>query len=183
MDVETYEFECGWSARRGAPRPRKYVTKEIPPMLEMDAFLKEFGTQLKGTRKAMGLSQVNAAQQMHIDYRHYQNIEGGKINLRLDTLMKLVKFYNMDKKSRPFNVDASLDLLSGYRDADANDNWNLIYHHFVDGGHAGFISFNVRARTVDQINRKLFSTLGYRTASDLIGKPANYLMISESAAS
>jgi transcriptional regulator with XRE-family HTH domain len=150
-------------------------------MMEMESFLKEFGVQLKTTRKAMGLSQVNAAQQMRIDYRHYQNIEGGKINLRLDTLMKLVKFYNLDKKSRPVNVDVCLDLLSGYRDADANDNWNLIYHHFVDGGHAGFISFNVRTKTVDQINRKLFGTLGYRSASDLIGKPANYLMISESS--
>src|ERR1700760_2636998 len=162
---------------------KSFLKKEFIKMMEMEAFLKEFGTQLKSTRKAMGLSQVNAAQQMHIDYRHYQNIEGGKINLRLDTLMKLVKFYNLDKKSRPFNVDACMDLLSGYRDADANDNWNLIYHHFVDGGHAGFISFNVRARTIDQINRKLFATLGYRSASDLIGKPANYLMISESASS
>lgn len=150
-------------------------------MLELENFLKEFGQQLKTTRKAMGLSQVNAAQQMKIDYRHYQNIEGGKINLRLDTLMKLVKFYSLDKKSRPFNVDACMDLLAGYREADSSDNWKMIYHHFVDGGHAGFISFNCRTRTVNQINQKLYATLGYRTAADLIGKPANHVMIADSA--
>ena len=60
----------------------------------MDNFLKEFGQTLKTTRKQMGLSQVTAAQNMKIDYRHYQNIEGGKINLRLDTLMKLVIHLN-----------------------------------------------------------------------------------------
>ena len=48
--------------------------------MEMESFLKEFGKQLKTTRKQMGLSQVTAAQNMRIDYRHYQNIEGGKIN-------------------------------------------------------------------------------------------------------
>ena len=56
-------------------------------------FLVDFGKLLKKARKGMGLSQVNAAADMKIDYRHYQNIEGGKINLRLDTMMKLIKFY------------------------------------------------------------------------------------------
>src|SRR5271154_6325656 len=101
--------------------------------MEMESFLKEFGVQLKTTRKAMGLSQVTAAQNMRIDYRHYQNIEGGKINLRLDTLIKLVKFYNLDKISRPFNLGACLDLLSGYQDANAHDNWGMLHHHFVEG--------------------------------------------------
>src|SRR5580698_1053080 len=119
--------------------------------MEMESFLKEFGVQLKTTRKAMGLSQVNAAQQMQIDYRHYQNIEGGKINLRLDTLIKLVKFYNLDKVSRPFNLEACLDLLSGYKDTmttpGQEDNWGLLYHHFVEGGHAGFVTVNCQTKT------------------------------------
>src|SRR6185312_8243753 len=107
--------------------------------MEMESFLKEFGKQLKTTRKQMGLSQVTAAQNMRIDYRHYQNIEGGKINLRLDTLIKLVKFYNLDRVSRPFNLEACMDLLSGYNDTGGTtaagtgeDNWGLIYHHFVE---------------------------------------------------
>lgn len=149
--------------------------------MEMEQFLKEFGRTLKQTRKQMGLSQVTAAQNMRIDYRHYQNIEGGKINLRLDTLMKLVKFYNLDKVSRPFNLDACLDLLSGYKDTNAHDNWGALYHHFVEGGHAGFVVVNCRTKMIEQINEKLFKTLGYRAEPDLMGKPIQNLLINESS--
>lgn len=154
--------------------------------MEMESFLQEFGKQLKTTRKQMGLSQVNAAQNMHIDYRHYQNIEGGKINLRLDTLIKLVKFYNLDKVSRPFNVEACMDLLTGYKASAAGaagskeDNWGLLYHHFVDGGHAGFITVNAQTKLIEQVNQKLFQALGYRSSLDLIGKPLNHLLVQES---
>jgi transcriptional regulator with XRE-family HTH domain len=149
--------------------------------MEMEQFLKEFGKALKTTRKQMGLSQVTAAQNMRIDYRHYQNIEGGKINLRLDTLIKLVKFYNLDKVSRPFNLDACLDLLSGYKDANAHDNWQALFHHFVEGGVAGFVKVNVQTKQIEQINEKLFRTLGYRQAQDLQSKPVQQLMVQESA--
>src|ERR1700722_15023501 len=151
--------------------------------MEMESFLKEFGRQLKTTRKQMGLSQVTAAQNMRIDYRHYQNIEGGKINLRLDTLIKLVKFYNLDKVSRPFNLEACLDLLSGYKDDTSvhHDNWNLLYHHFVEGGHAGFVTVNCASKAVEQINPKLFQALGYRSAQELTGKPVQNLLVHESA--
>ena len=84
-------------------------------MTEAEEFLKEFGKSLKAARKSMGLSQVAAAQSMHIDYRHYQNVEGGKINLRLDTLIKLVRFYGLDKAHRPFSLESALDLLSGHK--------------------------------------------------------------------
>jgi transcriptional regulator with XRE-family HTH domain len=149
--------------------------------MEMESFLKEFGQQLKTTRKQMGLSQVTAAQNMHIDYRHYQNIEGGKINLRLDTLIKLVKFYNLDKISRPFNLEACLDLLSGYQDANAHDNWGMLYHHFVEGGHAGFVTVNCKNKTLEHINQKLFQSLGFRGAQELLGKPLHNLLVQESA--
>ena len=129
----------------------------------------------------MGLSQVTAAQNMRIDYRHYQNIEGGKINLRLDTLMKLVKFYNLDKLSRPFNLDACMDLLSGYKDTNAHDNWGALFHHFVEGGHAGFVVINCRTKLVENINEKLFKTLGYRAAQDLLSKPIQNLLVNDSA--
>ncbi|MGE3681199.1 MAG: helix-turn-helix domain-containing protein [Bdellovibrionales bacterium] len=150
-------------------------------MMEMEHFLKEFGKTLKTTRKQMGLSQVTAAQNMRIDYRHYQNIEGGKINLRLDTLIKLVKFYNLDKVSRPFNLEACIDLLSGYKDTNAHDNWQALYQHFVEGGHAGFVVVNCNSKTVEHINEKLFKTLGYRSPQDLAGKPIQHLMVAESS--
>jgi len=160
--------------------------------MEMESFLKEFGRQLKTTRKQMGLSQVTAAQNMRIDYRHYQNIEGGKINLRLDTLIKLVKFYSLDRVSRPFNLDACLDMLSGYSEPEpmtaepptnsGDDNWSLLFQHFVDGGHAGYVRVNCRSKLVEHINPKLYQALGYRSAPELIGKPINNLLVQESAA-
>lgn len=153
-------------------------------MMEMESFLKEFGKQLKTTRKQMGLSQVTAAQNMRIDYRHYQNIEGGKINLRLDTLIKLVKFYNLDRVSRPFNLEACMDMLSGYKETatgSSEDNWGLLFHHFVEGGHAGYIRVNCRSKTIEHINAKLFQALGYRSAQDLVTKPMSNLLVQESA--
>src|SRR6185312_14433215 len=149
--------------------------------MEMESFLKEFGRQLKTTRKQMGLSQVTAAQNMRIDYRHYQNIEGGKINLRLDTLIKLVKFYNLDKVSRPFNLEACMELLSGYKESGTEDNWSALFHHFVEGGHAGFIRVNCRTKMVEHINNKLIQALGYRNAQDAEGKPLQNLLVQESA--
>jgi len=130
----------------------------------------------------MGLSQVTAAQNMRIDYRHYQNIEGGKINLRLDTMMKLVKFYNLDRHSRPFNMDACMDLLSGYKDSNAHDNWGSLYQHFVDGGHAGYVVVNCRTKLIEDINQKLYKTLGYRGAQELTHRSIHNLLVNESSA-
>ena len=149
--------------------------------MEMESFLKEFGKQLKTTRKQMGLSQVNAAQNMRIDYRHYQNIEGGKINLRLDTLIKLVKFYSLDRVSRPFNLEACMDLLSGYKESGEHDNWGLLCHHFVDGDHAGFVSVNCRSKIIEHINPKLYQTLGFRSVQEVEGKPVQNLLVHDSA--
>lgn len=152
-------------------------------MMEMEEFLKEFGKTLKVTRKKMGLSQVTAAQNMRIDYRHYQNIEGGKINLRLDTLIKLVKFYNLDKVTRPFNLDACLDLLTSTPvETQQHDHWSALYQYFVETGHAGHVVINGQSRTIEDINEKLFRTLGYRETRELVGKPVESILIPESAA-
>lgn len=150
-------------------------------MLEMDTFLKEFGQTLKTTRKQMGLSQVTAAQNMKIDYRHYQNIEGGKINLRLDTLMKLVKFYNLTRGIQPFNLDSFLDLLAGGHETSSHhQNWNALYEHFVKEGHAGFISFRCGDRTVVDVNEKVLSTLGVAAKGDLLGRSVESLLNEQS---
>jgi len=151
--------------------------------MEMENFLKEFGKQLKTTRKQMGLSQVAAAQNMHIDYRHYQNIEGGKINLRLDTLIKLVKFYNLDKVNRPFNLDACMDLLTGFsQKAPTADGWQRLKETFVANNHAGYVTFNARTKLIESANAKLAQSLGFRGAQDIIGKPLNSILITESLA-
>jgi transcriptional regulator with XRE-family HTH domain len=145
-------------------------------MQEMDTFLKEFGQTLKTTRKQMGLSQVTAAQNMKIDYRHYQNIEGGKINLRLDTMMKLVRFYNLTKNLETFNLEAFLRLLNNTHPDHHHQNWNALYEHFVEGGHAGYLVVRCDNKMVMQVNDRLFSTLGLESKQQLIGKTLTQLV-------
>lgn len=170
--------------------------KEGDAMRDLNEFLKDFGLQLKKRRKAMGLSQVNAAHQMKIDYRHYQNIEGGKINLRLDTFLKLIDFYQLSDKDRPFDVDVCVNLLSGLNskeeahlapgldlegEAPSPDAWSSMYHNFVEGGQAGFISIDCRTGLIQQVNDKLISVLGYRSSANLINRNFNNIFVKESA--
>lgn len=168
-------------------------------MKDLNEFLKDFGMQLKKRRKGMGLSQVNAAHQMKIDYRHYQNIEGGKINLRLDTFLKLIDFYQLGQKDRPFDVEACVDLLSGFNgnsnkmeasatsslglegEAPSGDAWNSMYQNFVEGGQAGFISVECKTGMIQQINPKLVSLLGFRSATNLINRNVSQIFTPESA--
>jgi|GEM_PF-1367017 transcriptional regulator with XRE-family HTH domain len=166
-------------------------------MKDINEFLKDFGQQLKKRRKAMGLSQVNAAHQMKIDYRHYQNIEGGKINLRLDTFLKLIEFYQMGNKERPFDVEVCVNMLSGLNtteeapeftkdlgvegEAPTPEGWNALYHDFVESGQAGFLSINGHTGLIEQVNDKLVFTLGFRTPGNLINRNFSHFFARESA--
>jgi transcriptional regulator with XRE-family HTH domain len=61
--------------------------------MNFQEFLIQLGVLIKAKRKAKGLSQVQAAKEIGVDYRHYQNIEGGKINIRVETLLLMMQFY------------------------------------------------------------------------------------------
>lgn len=50
---------------------------------------------IKTKRKFLSLNQVEVASAIDISYRHYQNIEAGKVNIRLDTLIKLSNFLDI----------------------------------------------------------------------------------------
>lgn len=62
---------------------------------EYTFFLIELGKILKTLRKDKGLSQVEFSKELGINYRHYQDLEGGKSNLKMETLFNLAKFYNL----------------------------------------------------------------------------------------
>lgn len=49
----------------------------------------DFSRIIKKRRASLGISQVDMASILDISYRHYQDIEAGKINLRLDTIVKI----------------------------------------------------------------------------------------------
>lgn len=66
-----------------------------------DDFLKKFGQMIKIRRKEKNVSQVQAAHDMKIDYRHYQNLERGKVNFRADMLLKLLNYYDLGVQISP----------------------------------------------------------------------------------
>lgn len=68
------------------------------PLTAGEVFRKGFSIAIRAKRKEKGISQVAAAQKIGMDYRHYQNLEGGKINMRLDTMFLLSQFYGLEVK-------------------------------------------------------------------------------------
>lgn len=103
--------------------------------MDSKGFLVEFGKLLKKQRKSLSLSQVNAADQMKIDYRHYQNIEGGKINLRLDTFMKLIEFYKI-RSGDEMSVGSLLGFVES-PNSESNTDWDLLHQFYVRNNKAG----------------------------------------------
>lgn len=53
--------------------------------------LKQVGLNLKHFRKSERLRQTDLAEKSGVAYRHYQDIEAGKVNVSLDTLFRLAK--------------------------------------------------------------------------------------------
>lgn len=54
-----------------------------------------FPVRLKELRKAKGMKQSDLADFLNLTTRHYQEIEYGKINLSMTTLIKLADYYNV----------------------------------------------------------------------------------------
>lgn len=52
-------------------------------------FLKEVGQNLKRARKKLGIRQIEVEGKTGVSYRHYQNIEAGRVNVTLGTLCRL----------------------------------------------------------------------------------------------
>ena len=62
--------------------------------MDSAVFLKEVGTNLREARKRAGLRQVEVEAKAGVAYRHYQDIEAGKVNVSLDTLCRLASAFN-----------------------------------------------------------------------------------------
>jgi transcriptional regulator with XRE-family HTH domain len=56
-------------------------------------YLKEVGENLRTARKHAGLRQVEVEKLSGVAYRHYQNIEAGKVNVTLTTLCRLASAF------------------------------------------------------------------------------------------
>lgn len=58
-------------------------------------YLRQVGRNIRSARVRRGLRQVDVEAEIGLEYKHYQKIEGGKVNVSLETLYRLSKFYRV----------------------------------------------------------------------------------------
>ena len=62
-------------------------------------YRKEVGQNIKQARKKAGLKQAEVQDIAGVTYRHYQDIETGKVNVTLDTLCRLATAFKTEVSS------------------------------------------------------------------------------------
>ncbi len=68
------------------------------PDTDFQLFLKQVGNNLKRVRTSKGLTQEIVAEKNNIDYKYYQRMEAGAVNITVKTLYKLSKSLDIDPK-------------------------------------------------------------------------------------
>jgi len=56
---------------------------------------KYLAASLRQHRKNMALTQVKFAAEAGIDYRHYQELEAGRVDPKISTIWKITKAFNL----------------------------------------------------------------------------------------
>ncbi len=64
--------------------------------IDYNRFYKLLGQRLRRLREQRGLKQSEMAKLIKVSYRHYQDVEGGKINLRGETLLRCLLAVDFD---------------------------------------------------------------------------------------
>lgn len=64
--------------------------------MDFQSCLKNLGRNLKAARIRAGFKQRDVEDQIGLTYRHYQEIEAGRINLTLETLYRLARLYRTE---------------------------------------------------------------------------------------
>ena len=83
------EFTCVGKRRKKAPRRQwRSVARSSP---EVASAAKRLGERLEALRRNRGLSQEDVASGALIDAKHYQEVEAGKTNPTLATLVGIAK--------------------------------------------------------------------------------------------
>ena len=70
-----------------------------------DELRSEIGRGLQWLRKSLALTQYQLAALAHLDYRHYQNIETGRVEVKVETLKRICDAFG-------FSLSAFFSLLS-----------------------------------------------------------------------
>jgi ribosome-binding protein aMBF1 (putative translation factor) len=63
---------------------------------KLQKYLRQVGRNIKSVRVKQGLRQTDIVEMLGMNYRHYQDIEAGKINVRIGTLIELAQIYKVN---------------------------------------------------------------------------------------
>lgn len=61
--------------------------------MRFEIYLRLVGAKIKAARLKRGLRQIEVHESCGLSYRHYQNIEAGKVNVTLGTVFRLASLY------------------------------------------------------------------------------------------
>lgn len=62
-------------------------------MATFGKYVRQVGRNIKTARANTGMKQVDVSATSGLSYRHYQDIEAGKVNVTLETLFRLAKIF------------------------------------------------------------------------------------------
>ncbi len=63
--------------------------------MKFDDYLKTIGLNIKAVRAARGKRQVDVSEGTGLAYRHYQNIEAGRVNITFETIFRLSSYFKI----------------------------------------------------------------------------------------
>jgi transcriptional regulator with XRE-family HTH domain len=66
--------------------------------MKLAAYLHTVGLTIKAARVRAGLRQIDVNERTGLTYRHYQNIEAGKVNVTVGTLCRLARLFKLSIK-------------------------------------------------------------------------------------
>ena len=64
--------------------------------MKFDSLLQKIGLNIRTARLKAGLRQIDVEARSGLTYRHYQNIETGRVNVTVATLYRLSKLFKVD---------------------------------------------------------------------------------------
>ena len=64
--------------------------------MRFKSLLHQIGLNIRAVRLRCGLRQIDVEEKAGLTYRHYQSIEGGKVNVTVATLYRLAQLFKVD---------------------------------------------------------------------------------------
>jgi transcriptional regulator with XRE-family HTH domain len=63
--------------------------------MRFESYLRQIGRNIREARVRCGFKQTDVNAGAGLSYRHYQNIEAGRVNVTVETLFRLSQLFNV----------------------------------------------------------------------------------------